>query len=122
MIKTPDFKIVIKFHHGLSGEPYYEVLRDDEPYQMKIEDYKVLGEVFNHLSFVVNRHVEEMEKTALVSSLRGKIECIDMKQANRLLSEEGRRVWVDIHNATGNCYRIGNDGKIAQVPMAGVWK
>lgn len=117
---TPDYKIEIRFDQ--TGRPFYKVFRKDEPYTMQDEDYKVWGDVLNHLSYVVNRHIEEMEKTALVSSLRGNVECMDMEQANRLLSEEGKRVWVDIHNATGNCYRIDNDGKIAQVPMDGVWK
>lgn len=122
MIKTPDYKIEIKFDGNLLGLPYYQVFRKDEPYTLQDEDYKDLGDVFIHLAFAVNRHVEELEKTALLSSLRGKVENMDMEQANRLLSEDGRRVWVDAHNATGNCYRIGKDGKIAQVPMAGVWK
>ena len=122
MIKTPDYKIEIRFDDNLSGRPLYQVFRNGEPYILQYEDYKELGDVLAYLSYAVNRHAEELEKTALVSSLRGQVEGMNMEQANRLLSEEGKRVWVDIHNATGNCYRIGGDGKIAQVPMAGVWK
>lgn len=120
MIKTPDYKIEISF--DLAGRPYYKVFRKDEPYTLQNFDYKQLGEVLNQLSYAVNRHVEELERTALVATMRRQVEGMNMEQANRLLSEDGRRVWVDIHNATGNCYRIDGDGKIAQVPMAGVWK
>ena len=124
MIKTPDFKIEIGFDQNLSGRPYYNVFRKDEPYQPETEEYKELAEVFGFLSFVLKRHVEEMEKTAQVAALKGTMGNLDVNQARRLLSDEGKRLWVDIHNAMtgGNGYRIAANGDIVDVPMEGVWK
>lgn len=124
MIKTPDFKIKIGFDQNLSGRPYYKVFRKDEPYQPVTEDYKELAEVFDFLSFRLKRHVEEMEKMAQESALKGPLENLDVNQARRLLSHEGKRLWVDFINAkTGGCgYTLAANGDIVDVPMEGVWR
>ena len=124
MIKTPDFKIEIGFDQNLSGRPYYNVFRKDEPYQPETEDYKELSEVFNFLSFIIKRHVEEMEKTAQVAALKDKLENLDVNQARRMLSFEGKRLWVDIINAKtgGRGYTLAANGDIVDVPMEGVWR
>ena len=124
MIKTPDFKIEIGFDQNLSGRPYYNVFRKDELYQPETEDYKELSEVFKFLSFIIKRHVEEMEKTAQVAALKGMLENLDVNQASRMLSFEGKRLWVDIINAkTGGCgYTLAANGDIVDVTMEGVYR
>ena len=122
MIKNEDYKVLIQFDK--SGKAYYKVFRKDEPYTPTTEDYKELARVFGHFELVIEKHVEEMEKTAQVAALKDKIENLDVNQARRLLSDEGKRLWVDTINAKtgGRGYTLAANGDIVDVPMAGVWK
>ena len=57
-----------------------------------------------------------MEDTAILINM-------NVNQARRLLSYEGKRLWVDAINAKtgGRGYTLAANGDIVDVPMAGVW-
>lgn len=120
MIKNADYRIEIRF--AQDGQPYYEVFRKDEPYAMQLDEYRELGEVFKDLSVVVERYISNAEKTEELLSARKLLENLSKKYAIQMLSENGKRMWVDVHNATGNNYRYCQNGDIEAVPMEGVWR
>ena len=120
MIRSEDFKIEIRFVKG--GEHYYEVFRKGEPYKMQLEDYCEMKELFVDLAVKLGRHIDELKKTEELLSARKMLEGLSKTHAMKMLSEEGKRMWVDVHNATGNCYRYCGNGDIEDVPMEGVWK
>ena len=121
---TSDYKIEIKFDQTLSGRPYYNVFLNGQSHQPNLDEYKEIADALKFLSFVIEKHVKEMEETAQVAALKDKIENLDVNQARRLLSDEGKRLWVDIINAKtgGHGYTYTPNGEIVDVPMEGVWR
>ena len=111
---NPDYKIEIRF--TIDGNIYYDVFRKDQPYNMKLGDFKELSFVFNHLSYVVDQYVrEEMEKESILKK-RAFLREMSREDASVLLSENAKRMWVDIHNETGKYYRYCENGDIVFVP------
>ena len=122
MISNCDYKIEIKFDQY--NKPYYKMFRKDEPYTIQPEDYRELAVVFSDLAFKTKTKADEEDRTARIMAAKGDIKNMDVNAARRLLSYEGKRLWVDIHNAMtgGHGYRLAANGDIEDVPMAGVWK
>ena len=122
-ISTPDFKIEINFDQYY--QPYYKVFRKGEPYTVKPEDYAQLSFIFNHLALLTQNAAErEARRTQQEAAIKADLVNMDVNQARRLLSNEGKRLWVDIQNTKtgGRGYTIAPNGDIADVPMEGVWK
>lgn len=122
-ISTPDFKIEINFDQYY--QPYYKVFRKGEPYTVKPEDYAKLSSIFNHLALLTQNAAEREARLAQQeAAVKADLVNMDVNQARRLLSDVGKRMWVDIQNTKtgGRCYTISPNGDIADVPMEGVWK
>ena len=50
----------------------------------------------------------------------GQLKAMSKADANKLLSRSDMYRWVELHNATANCYFV-KDGKIEDVEPVGWW-
>ena len=120
MINNTDCQVVVKF--GADHQPYFTALYKGEPFKIEKDEYRELEDVFRLLAYEAGSTFSRLETEEKLTKVKANLEDMNMDDANRILSDEGKRLWVEMMFRKGYYhYRLAS-GKITEIPLEGIWK